>query len=133
MTDFLDREHDKTFTAVYKRETPDILSAFARFDDAVFQADDRAIPLKYRELIAVAVGITTQCVYCIDAHSQRAVTAGATEAELAEAAWVATAIRAGGGFAHGRLGFKFGADAAPSAEAAPSAAAAAPAAAAHTH
>jgi AhpD family alkylhydroperoxidase len=115
MTDFLDREHDKGYTAVYKRETPDILSAFAQFDDAVFRADERAIPLKYRELIAVAVGITTQCVYCIDAHSQRAVLAGATEAELAESAWVATAIRAGGGFAHGRLGFKFGAEAAPAA------------------
>lgn len=117
MTDFTDRELDKTFTAVYKRETPDILAAFARFDDAVFQAEGRAIPLKHRELIALAVGITTQCVYCIDAHSQRAVRAGATEAELAEAAWVATAIRAGGGFAHGRLGFKFGAEATPDAAA----------------
>lgn len=113
MTDYLDREQDKTFTKVYKQQTPDILKAFVQFDESVFQAEGRAIPLKYRELIALAVGITTQCVYCIDGHSQRAVTAGATEAELAEAAWVATAIRAGGGFAHGRLGFKFGADATP--------------------
>lgn len=113
MTDYLDREQDKTFTKVYKQQTPDILKAFVQFDESVFQAEGRAIPLKYRELIALAVGITTQCVYCIDGHSQRAVTAGASEAELAEAAWVATAIRAGGGFAHGRLGFKFGADATP--------------------
>ncbi|WIB01494.1 MULTISPECIES: carboxymuconolactone decarboxylase family protein [unclassified Curtobacterium] len=113
MTDYLDRERDKTFTRVYKQQTPDILQAFVQFDAAVFQPEGRAIPLRYRELIALAVGITTQCVYCIDAHSQRAVAAGATEAELAEAAWVATAIRAGGGFAHGRLGFKFGADATP--------------------
>lgn len=113
MTDYLDRDQDRTFTRVYKQQTPDILQAFVQFDAAVFQPDDRAIPLKYRELIALAVGITTQCVYCIDGHSQRAVTAGATEAELAEAAWVATAIRAGGGFAHGRLGFKFAADARP--------------------
>ncbi|MGN8050206.1 carboxymuconolactone decarboxylase family protein [Curtobacterium sp. 22159] len=111
MTDFLDREHDKAFTKVYKQHTPDILTAFVQFDEAVFRTEGREIPLKYRELIALAVGITTQCVYCIDAHSQRAVTAGANDAELAEAAWVATAIRAGGGFAHGRLGFKFGADA----------------------
>ena len=54
----------------------------------------------------VAVTLTTQCPYCIDSHSKRAAAAGASEAELAEAAWVATAIRAGGGFAHGRLGFK---------------------------
>lgn len=112
MTDYLDREQDRTYTRVYKAETPDILQAFSRFDEAVFASEGRAIPLKYRELIAVAVGITTQCVYCIDGHSQRAVAAGATQAELAEAAWVATAIRAGGGFAHGRLAFKFTDDAA---------------------
>ncbi|MET1043380.1 MAG: hypothetical protein ABWX59_04560 [Microbacteriaceae bacterium] len=38
--------------------------------------------------------------------SKNAVKAGATEGELAESAWVATAIRAGGGYAHGRLAFK---------------------------
>lgn len=108
MSDYFDREADKTYTRVYKKETPDILKAFVDFDEAVFASEGRAIPLKFRELIAVAVGITTQCVYCIDAHSKRAVAAGATEQELAEAAWVATAIRAGGGFAHGRLAFKFG-------------------------
>ena len=106
MTDYFDREHDREYTAVYKRTTPDILKAFAAFDDAVFAAEGRAIPLKYRELIALAVSVTTQCVYCIDTHAQAATRAGADETELAEAAWVATAIRAGGGFAHGRLGFK---------------------------
>lgn len=97
---------DKQFTKVYKNETPDILQAFAAFDGAVFASSGRAIPLKYRELIALAVGLTTQCVYCIEAHSGKAREAGATDAELAEASWVATAIRAGGGYAHGRLGFK---------------------------
>lgn len=106
MSDYFDRENDKTYTKVYKQQTPDILAAFSAFDTAVFAPEGRAIPLKYRELIALAVGITTQCVYCIDGHSQKAVAAGASEAELAEAAWVATAIRAGGGFAHGRLAFK---------------------------
>ena len=107
MADYFDREHDRTFTRVYKAETPDILQSFLRFDEAVFASEGREIPLKYRELIAVAVGISTQCVYCIDGHTQRAIKAGATSAELAEAAWVSTAIRAGGGFAHGRLAFKF--------------------------
>lgn len=107
MSDYFDREEDKTYTKVYKEQTPDILAAFAAFDGAVFAKEGREIPLKYRELIALAVGITTQCVYCIEAHSQKAAAAGASEAELAEAAWVATAIRAGGGYAHGRLAFKF--------------------------
>lgn len=97
---------DRRFTRVYKEHTPDILKAFAEFDAAVFAPEGREIPLKYRELIALAVSVTTQCSYCIDAHSSNAVKAGASEAELAEAAWVATAIRAGGGYAHGRLAFK---------------------------
>ena len=88
MAEYFDREHDRTFTRVYKAETPDILQSFLRFDEAVFAAEGREIPLKYRELIAVAVGISTQCVYCIDGHTQRAIKAGATQAELAEAAWV---------------------------------------------
>ncbi|WP_243074063.1 carboxymuconolactone decarboxylase family protein [Microbacterium sp. SS28] len=111
MSDFFDRGGDRAYTRVYKAETPDILKAFVDFDSAVFASEGREIPLKYRELIALAVGITTQCVYCIDAHSQKAVQAGANEAELAETAWVATAIRAGGGFAYGRLAFKLGEDA----------------------
>lgn len=97
---------DRGYTRVYKQTTPDILRAYAGFEDAVFAREGREIPLKYRELIALAVGVTTQCVYCIDSHAKAAVAAGATETELAEASWVATAIRAGGGYAHGRLGFK---------------------------
>lgn len=72
----------------------------------MFASEGREIPLKYRALNALAVGVTAQCVYCIDAHSNAAVKAGASETELSETAWVATAIRASGGFAHGRLGFK---------------------------
>lgn len=106
MSDFFDREGDRAYTRDYKETTPDVLAAFTAFNDSVFAPEGREIPLKFRELIALAVGITTQCTYCIDAHSQAAVRAGASKTELAEAAWVATAIRAGGGFAHGRLGFK---------------------------
>ncbi|MBO1903096.1 carboxymuconolactone decarboxylase family protein [Leucobacter weissii] len=106
MTHFFDREQDRAYTRVYTQRTPDIQKAFGAFNAAVFAEDGREIPLKYRELIALAVGITTQCAYCIDAHTASAVRAGASEGELAEAAWVATAIRAGGGYAHGRLAFK---------------------------
>ncbi|MFT4228808.1 MAG: carboxymuconolactone decarboxylase family protein [Microbacterium sp.] len=113
MAEFFDRTEDRAYTKVYKEQTPDILKAFSAFDQAVFAKEGREIPLKYRELIALAVGITTQCAYCIDAHAQNAVHAGASEAELAEAAWVATAIRAGGGYAHGRLAFKLAGSAAP--------------------
>jgi AhpD family alkylhydroperoxidase len=35
-----------------------------------------AIPVKYKELIALGVGFTTQCPYCIEIHSNRARQAG---------------------------------------------------------
>jgi len=107
MTHYFDRDADREYNRVYTQTTPEIAKAFGNFNSAVFAPEGREIPLKYRELIAVAVGITTQCVYCIDGHTANAVKAGATQEELAEAAWVATAIRAGGGYAHGRLSFKF--------------------------
>jgi AhpD family alkylhydroperoxidase len=106
MSDLFDRHEDRKYTRVYQRATPELLEKFDAFDNAVFAADGREIPLKYRELIALAVSITTQCGYCIDFHASAAVKAGATEVELAESAWVSTAIRAGGGFAHGRLAFR---------------------------
>jgi AhpD family alkylhydroperoxidase len=59
------------------------------------------IPLKYKELIAVAVGLTTQCPYCIEIHSKKARKAGATEQELAETTLLAAALRAGGAMTHG--------------------------------
>lgn len=106
MSNFFDRSTDRKYSAAYQEVTPDILKAFVDLNAAVFAASGREIPLKYRELMALAVAVTTQCPYCIDSHANNAVKAGASEAEVAEAAWVSTAIQAGGGFAHGRLAFK---------------------------
>jgi AhpD family alkylhydroperoxidase len=58
------------------------------------------LPVKYKELIAVAVALTTQCPYCIVIHSGNARRAGATEAELAEVAMVAAVLRAGASVTH---------------------------------
>ena len=77
---------------------PEVMKAFWAFD--ALAVADGAIPVKYKELIAVAVAVTTQCPYCIDIHSQGARKAGATEAELAEAAIVAAALRAGASMTH---------------------------------
>src|ERR1051326_2991383 len=62
---------------------PDVMKAFWAFDKAAVA--DGAIPVKYKELIAVAVALTTQCPYCIEIHSANARKAGASEAEIAEA------------------------------------------------
>ena len=78
---------------------PEAMKAFVAFDAAAFRG--QAVPLKYKELIAVAVALTTQCPYCIEIHSKRAKKAGASEEELAETTLVAAALRARGAKTHG--------------------------------
>lgn len=55
---------------------PDVIKAFWAFDKAAVA--DGAIPVKYKELIAVAVALSTQCPYCIEIHTSNARRAGAT-------------------------------------------------------
>ena len=67
---------------------------------------DGAIPEKYRELISIAVALTTQCGYCIDSHVKNAVNAGATREEVAETVFIAAALRAGGAAGNGLLAMR---------------------------
>lgn len=80
---------------------PKQLEAFRAFSKAVFA--DGALPVKTKQLIAVAVAHTTQCPYCIHGHTEGALKAGATEAEIMESIWVAAEMRAGGAYAHSAL------------------------------
>jgi AhpD family alkylhydroperoxidase len=50
---------------------------------------------KTRQLISLAVAVTTRCDGCITVHSDAAVKAGATKEEIAEALGVAVAMNAG--------------------------------------
>lgn len=77
---------------------PAVMKAFWAFDKAAVA--DGVVPAKYKELIAVAVALTTQCPYCIDIHTGNARRAGATDAEFIEAAMVAAALRAGAAVTH---------------------------------
>ena len=77
---------------------PEVMKAFWAFDKAAVA--EGAIPVKYKELIAVAVALTTQCPYCIAIHSGNARKAGATDVELTEAAMVAASLRAGAAVTH---------------------------------
>jgi len=75
--------------------------------DKIVGRKEGAIPVKYRELIAIAVACTTQCPYCIEVHTQNAKAAGASRAEVVEASFLAAALRAGGGATHGAMALKF--------------------------
>ena len=83
---------------------PEAMKAFWAFDKAALAAG--AIPVKYKELMALAVGFTTQCPYCIEIHANRAREAGATDQEISEVVLVAAALRAGGAVTHGTHAIK---------------------------
>lgn len=82
---------------------PEAMKAFWAFDKAALA--DGAIPVKYKEFMALAVAFTTQCPYCIEIHAKRARDAGGTDQEIAEVVTVAAALRAGAAITHGTHAF----------------------------
>lgn len=84
-----------------KQLAPEIHDAFTSFSERVFAAG--ALPVKIKQLIAVAAAHVTQCPYCIRGHTKAALRHGATAQEIMEAIWVAAEMRAGGAFAHSTL------------------------------
>ena len=93
-----DRKNLKHLKTIGKH-APKAMEAFAAFDAAAMA--DGAVPVKYKELIALGVAHTTQCPYCIDIHVGKARAAGATDAEIAETIMVTAALRAGAAVTHG--------------------------------
>ena len=83
---------------------PEAMKAFVAFDKAALA--EGAIPVKYKELMALAVAFTTQCPYCIEIHSNKARERGASDPEIAEAVLIAAALRAGGAITHGTHAMK---------------------------
>lgn len=72
---------------------PDMIASYRALSGAGKQVG----PLgdKVRELIALAVAVTTRCDGCIAVHSAAALKAGASDAEIAEALGVAISVNAG--------------------------------------
>lgn len=83
---------------------PESMEAFVAFDQAALA--EGVIPAKYKELMAIAVALTTQCPYCIELHSNKAREKGASDTEIAETVLVAAALRAGGAITHGTHALK---------------------------
>jgi AhpD family alkylhydroperoxidase len=88
-------------SAMRKQLAPDTHDAFLKFGERVFA--EGALPVKTKQIIAVAVAHVTQCPYCIRGHTKAALHHGATAEELMEAIWVAAEMRAGGAYAHSAL------------------------------
>ncbi len=104
MSCYHDSDDLKTLAQLEKL-APAEFKGFAALDSIVGR-DDGAIPRKYRELVALAVACTTQCPYCLDVHTRAAKRAGATREEVAEAAFISAALRAGAAVTHGALALK---------------------------
>lgn len=73
--------------------TPDTVKGYMTASGA--GAKTGQLDEKTRQLISLAVAVTTRCDGCISIHSNEAVKAGATRGELAEALGVAVAMNAG--------------------------------------
>lgn len=101
MPDPFDPHSLKAQGAKRRELTPEATAAFMAFSGAVFA--EGALSAKSKQIIAVAVAHTTQCQQCIRSHTRSALRAGATPAELMEAAWVAAEMRAGGAYAHSNV------------------------------
>ena len=97
--------HEKSRQAkLLDAKAPEGMKAFWAFDKVAIA--EGAIPVKYKELLALGVGFTTQCPYCIEIHSNLARQAGASDQEITEAVVVAAALRVGGAITHGSHAMK---------------------------
>jgi AhpD family alkylhydroperoxidase len=79
--------------------TPKAMESFKEFDRAALA--DGAISKKNKELIAIAVALTTQCAYCLEIHRKAAYAEGASEEEIGEVIFISAALRAGAAVTHG--------------------------------
>jgi AhpD family alkylhydroperoxidase len=93
-----DMQHLKKLKTI-RQAAPEAYAAYEAFTSAAMK--DGAIPAKYKELMALAVAMTTQCPYCIEYHKKQARQLGCTDAEISEAVLVAAALRAGAAVTHG--------------------------------
>ncbi|KOP69014.1 alkylhydroperoxidase [Bacillus sp. FJAT-18019] len=78
---------------------PETSASFLAFEKDVYQTHTH-IPLRIKELIALAVAHVTGCPYCIDVHVKKFKQLGGTREEILEAVLVATATRAGAILSH---------------------------------
>lgn len=83
--------------------SPELLDAHDRLAEA--KPKQPKLDAKTRELIAMAVAVTTRCDGCIAFHTKAAREAGASREELVEALGVAIALNAGAALVYSARAF----------------------------
>jgi AhpD family alkylhydroperoxidase len=101
MADFFSKETIRSLRKL-RQLKPDYFKGLMDWDEMIFK--DGALPAKTKELMAVTAAHVTDCPWCIEDHVKRAIKQGATDEEIAEAAFVAMSLRAGTAFAHSSIG-----------------------------
>ncbi len=86
-----------------RRKIPDVYKGFAALHDAALR--DGALDAKTKELIALALAISSECDGCIAAHSDAAARHGATPDEVAEAIGVTILMNGGPATVYGPRAF----------------------------
>ena len=76
-----------------RSEAGDVVKGFAALHRSAMSAGTLTVAQK--ELIAVAIGLAVRCENCVYAHVDAAVRAGATRAQVLEAAGVAVLMQGG--------------------------------------
>ncbi len=82
---------------------PDVYGGFAAISDAALT--EGALSSKVKELMAMAIGVVHGCDGCIASHAKRAVRAGATPQEAAEAIGVSILMHGGPATIYGARAF----------------------------
>lgn len=86
-----------------RREIPEVYRGFVEMQRAAMAPG--ALDPKFKELIALAIGVADSCDGCIASHARGAARAGATREEVAEAIGVTFLMRGGPATVYGPRAF----------------------------
>ena len=91
-------KNNRAAGAALAKASPKLMEGFVALNSN--QNGNGALDARTRELIALAVAVTTRCDGCIAAHANAARQAGVTEAELADALGTAMALNTGAAYVY---------------------------------
>jgi AhpD family alkylhydroperoxidase len=87
-----------------RQAIPGVYAGYAQLHAAAM-GDDGALPARIKELIALAIAVTSECDGCVAAHARGAAQRGATAQEVAETMGVAILMNGGPGTVWGPRGY----------------------------
>jgi AhpD family alkylhydroperoxidase len=90
--------NNRRASSAFEEGNPKVLAAFRALNES--QVGGGLLDAKTRELISLAVAVTTRCEGCIASHAMAAAKAGASQGEVAEALGVAIALNAGAAYVY---------------------------------